>query len=245
MNVRDQLICLADLGLADQQRKDLKDKQKKISQKADVAQKQSIDLAQKNQALELKKNELLSRRKKLDSEMQLEKGNLRKWELRADKIKGEREYSALISEIGSLKRVISNLETSILEVMEEQETLDKRYSGVKSNLDKAEKEHAHEWELIKDELSQIDAQVLEFNESRQHLTVKLPANLLKRYEQISSKRGDVGVAWIEKQICQACSRILPPELFLRVAKGEVLEQCPSCQRLLVAKELLPSVVKES
>ncbi|MDA0713318.1 MAG: hypothetical protein O2897_04965, partial [bacterium] len=125
MNVRDQLICLAELGLADQQRKDLKDKQKKISQKADVAQKQSIDLAQKNQALELKRNELLLRRKKLDGEMQLEKSNLRKWELRADKIKGEREYSALISEIGTLKRVISNQETSILEVMEEQEILDK------------------------------------------------------------------------------------------------------------------------
>jgi predicted nucleic acid-binding Zn-ribbon protein len=44
----------------------------------------------------------------------------------------------------------------------------------------------------------------------------------------------VGVAIIDgKDICSACNRAVPPQLCIQVMKGQIIESCPACMRLLV------------
>jgi len=244
MNVRDQLMQLAELGLTDQRIKELKSKEKQISQKVNEAKEEAFKLAEKEKVLDAKNTELTLKRKKLDGDLQQEKINLRKWETRAEKIKGEREYTALISEIGSLKKAISNIETHILEVMEEQEALDKDFDKIKENLRRTREKRENEWVLIKDDLVEVENKIQDLVNSRSKTAEKMPPVLLKRYDQIAVKRAGVGVAWIKNETCQACSRTMPPELFLRVAKAELLEQCPSCQRILVTQDMLYAIANE-
>ncbi len=246
MSVRDQLVQLAELGLTDQNIKELQNKQKQLSQKAKETQLKTQVLLDEGKVLEAKNNELVAQKRKLDSDLQTEKANLRKWEARAEKIRGDREYTALISEIGSLKKNIFHIENKTLEVMQEQEDLEKKWNDVKKSSSKLQKRLEEEWALVKDDLAQIENQISDCAGARLKLTEKVPAVLLKRYEQIASKRAGLGVALVKNEVCQACSRMIPPELFLRVAKCEILEQCPSCQRILVTEEMsYVAVVHES
>ncbi len=69
---------------------------------------------------------------------------------------------------------------------------------------------------------------------RETSLVTLPAPLAKRYVQIAERRAGQGIALLAKDVCGACKRILPPELCNRILKGEIIETCPSCHRLLVS-----------
>jgi uncharacterized protein len=180
------------------------------------------------------KADLLKKRRTLDDKLQLEKANLRKWETRAEKIKGEREYTALMSEIGAQKRTITGIELQINEVSEElksgEEKLKKAGGAHEEKTQSAERAYNSVKELLTDEQGQLQK-----NEAvREALLEKIPKVLRLKYERIYEKRSQQGIAFLKDSICQACMRMVPPELFIRVMKGEIIEQCPSCQRILVA-----------
>ncbi|MEI6789728.1 MAG: C4-type zinc ribbon domain-containing protein [Myxococcaceae bacterium] len=233
MTIREQLIQLAELGKKDQQLKECREKQKTLPQKANEAKSIAQDALIKEATLKSTAKDLELKRHQLDFETQTEKSNLRKWEARADKIKAEREYTTLMSEIGSQKKAISDLETKSLQVMQEQDKVKKDLESAQKTLHSANTLYQEEWSKVESEMSALGTEQGQFEQVRAELTKEMPAPLVKRYEQIASKRAGLGVAVLVKEICQACKRTVPPELFNRVAKGEVLESCPFCQRLLV------------
>jgi predicted nucleic acid-binding Zn-ribbon protein len=59
----------------------------------------------------------------------------------------------------------------------------------------------------------------------------LPAQLYRRYDMIRSKRG-TAIAKTSDGTCKACHMSLPPQLFHRLRREPILEQCPSCHRLI-------------
>ena len=231
--IREQLTQLSELGSRDLQLKELRDKQKVLPHKANEAKSAASDAAIREATFKSNAKDLELKRNQLDLEIQTEKSNLRKWEARADKIKAEREYTTLMSEIGSQKKAISDLETQILQVMQEQDKAKKDLESAQKSMQAAQVLYQEEWSKVESDMNQLATELLESEQARKQLTAQMPVSLLKRYEQIASKRAGLGVAVLLKEICQACKRTVPPELFNRVAKGEVLESCPFCQRLLV------------
>jgi predicted nucleic acid-binding Zn-ribbon protein len=53
----------------------------------------------------------------------------------------------------------------------------------------------------------------------------------KRYEAIRQKRG-TGIAQTSDGTCKACNMSLPPQLFHRLRREPMIEQCPSCYRII-------------
>ncbi len=233
MNVAKQLLMLAEIGLLDQKISNQNVVLKKVPFKAEVAKQQAQELQNKKNDLQSQARKLQKEKKHEEHELDDEKQNLRKWEQRAEKIRGEREFAALMSEIGAKKRLISNTENLLLEKMVGLEETDKQ---VAKTLEAFENAHAcaqKEWSEVKEEMSSLEKQLKEEKETRAKLIDKLPASTALRYKKISAQRAGKGVAFLQREVCQCCKRMVPPELFLKVAKGEVVEQCPSCQRLLV------------
>ncbi|MEO8876682.1 MAG: C4-type zinc ribbon domain-containing protein [Polyangiaceae bacterium] len=66
---------------------------------------------------------------------------------------------------------------------------------------------------------------------REAISKKLPPVIYRRYELIRSKRG-TGIAQTTDGTCKACNMSLPPQLFHRLRRDPVIEQCPSCNRLI-------------
>jgi predicted nucleic acid-binding Zn-ribbon protein len=241
MNIRQQLVLFSEIGILDGEIRILKEKEKSLPAKANVAKAKAQELAVRLAALEKKHGDALLRRRQLDLDLQNERNNLRKWESRADQIRGDREYAALMSEIGSLKRTISNLETQIIEDMQLLEDTEKEIGQVKSRVQVSQAEADEELSQVSAELAEVAQEITTRQNARTKILASLPTVMTKRYEAIFAKRASAGVAVVKKEVCQGCMRTIPPELFNRVSKAEVIEQCPYCNRIMVTEEL--SVVR--
>jgi len=233
MNIREQLSILASVGQWDLKRRDLLEKRKLLPKKAEDADAFYLDLKKKHDALVAKIEVSQHERRGANDKLEVEKGNVRKWESRAEKIRGDREYTALMSEIGSLKRVISDLEAKINTHQQEVRDTEKLLEPLKVNLEAAKGRAEHEAEQIKQELAEIDAEVSSLDDVRGKLLAQLPPVLFKKYDLIAQRRAGQAVAVIKNEVCQSCMRMVPPEMHLRIRKAEIIEQCPSCQRILV------------
>jgi predicted nucleic acid-binding Zn-ribbon protein len=65
---------------------------------------------------------------------------------------------------------------------------------------------------------------------------QIPPNVLKRYDQIRAKRAGVALAAVGGGRCLACNMGLPPQLYNTVIRGETIEICPSCNRIIYYRD---------
>lgn len=230
----EQLVVLAELARLDARAKLVADKLENLpaaAKKADVAaNKIKSDL----DAANARKNTANLAKKQMETEIADERAKIRKWESRANELKGEREHTALTSEIGGAKRAIKRLEDDVIEQMESIESADKDIAGLQKKFDSAAAEAKGEWQKIDADVAALKTELGTFTAAKKALLDKLPAPVIKRYDVIANKRQGVGVAIIDvKDNCGACHRAVPPQLVIQIQKGQVVEACPACNRLLV------------
>lgn len=235
MDIKEQLMVLSEICRQDLQIINAKEKLNRLNRENKDATSAANELEKSIESLGSNNAELLKRRRLLDEKLQLEKANLRKWESRAEKIKGEREYTALMSEIGAQKRTIFGVEAEMAEVTNElksgDEKLAKMSGAHQEKLSSANSAFESVRELLNEEQNELSSK----ESVRSELISRLPKPLQMKYERIYDKRAQQGIAFLKKGICQACMRMVPHELFNRVCKAEVVEECPSCQRIVVAE----------
>ena len=235
--IAEQLVTLAELANVDAKNRSITDKlealpapAKKADELAASLQKQIDDATSKKEAAE-------KARKLIEGEIIDERNKIKKWEGRANDIRGEREHAALLSEIGTARRVISRHEDTQLEHMEVIEQTAGALKALEEKHAKAKADAKAEWQKVEGDLVKLRDEAKAFDVARQALLAKLPAPVVKRYEQVAAKRMGVGVSIIKAETCSQCKRMLPPQLCIQVRRGAVLEQCPSCSRFLVHEEM--------
>lgn len=240
MNTQEQLIILSEICCQDLKIAKHCENIARLSKDTKEAKDASVDLEGELKSLALKKENDLKKRRELDEKLQTEKSNLRKWESRAEKIKGEREYTALMSEIKAQKRTITGIEIELAEVSDQlkktDDTLKKTSGAQEEKVEFAELSYGK----VKEELAKEKAVLKDSEKIRQELIEKLPKIIKLKYERIYEKRNFQGISFLKEGVCQACMRTVPPELFNRVLKKEVVEQCPSCLRIMVIEQQIES-----
>ena len=237
MQINEQLVLLAELANLDQKLKATNERLETVPGPAKKATAAAVVLTAQLEALRARKADAEKSRRTADSELVSERAKLKKWETRADTLRGEREHAALASEISQQKRSMSNLEERVLGALGQMEDADKDITALESRSRMADSDAKMEWQKVDGEIANLKAQVERTNTARNALLVKLPAAVVKQYERVAAKRVGVGVAIIKQEVCSSCKRTLPPQLCIQVQKGVVLESCPSCSRLLVHESM--------
>lgn len=232
MEIGEQLTLLAELSNVEQKLRTASGAAESLAANVKRAEEDAAERRRLAESLEQKHTNLELERRNMESELAAERDKLRKWQARADQIRGEREHAALTSEIGALKRSITHLENDVLEKMQELEDAAKALEAARAELRDAEGRIAEERGKIQGELEAAEEEVARQEKARASLVGKLPPPLVKRYERIAEKRGNA-VAVIHGEMCTSCKRTLPPQLCIQIYRGQVLETCPSCQRILV------------
>lgn len=236
-SIAEQLVTLAELASVDAKNRAVAEKLEALPAVAKKADEAVAALKKQIDDATTRKETAEKTRKAIEHEIVDERNKIKKWEGRANDIRGEREHAALVSEISTAKRVIHRHEDAQLEHMEaiekEQNALKELEPKHKAAVDAAK----DEWKKVEGDLAKLRAESAAFDVSRKALLTKLPAGVVKRYEQVAAKRQGVGVTVIRGEICAQCKRTLPPQLCIQVRKGVVLEQCPSCSRFLVHEDM--------
>jgi len=143
----------------------------------------------------------------------------------------ERESQAAQRELEELRKLVRDREEEITRV-------DADTSGVRAQVEASEAEHKRIEEDLAAKEGDIQAKVqqLEADKNakgggRDAIVKRLPAQLYRRYEMIRGRRG-TAVATTTDGTCKACNMALPPQLFHKLRREPIVDQCPSCNRII-------------
>jgi hypothetical protein len=173
-------------------------------------------------------------RRTLEGQVQEETERLRKYKMQLYQIKTNKEYQAMLHEIEATENRIGEAEDRELAAMEKID-VSKAALVVGRNADKeAEKARAEEEAKLQVRLLELEGAIAESETERTRIAAALDPEVLRRYEQIRSRRNGLAVVEARQATCLGCRVELPPQLFIEVLRGDQLFPCPSCQRILFA-----------
>lgn len=148
-------------------------------------------------------------------------------------VSNPKELVNIEKEIGNLQRQRSELDERILELMDQVELQKAAASTAEEEARIAE---THYKSTVSSWRSKYDAaaQDLATLEQRRPAIAAAIADkaLLKKYEDLRSRHGGIGLATINGSSCSACGMALPSNTIKSVREGTELTTCENCGRLL-------------
>jgi hypothetical protein len=195
---------------------------------------------EKGKALAEKKHEeKIAVQKEIDKkelDLKSNEGKITKYNVQLNSIKTNKEYSTLISEIGSKKADMSILEDEILNTMSRLEIANQEY-------EKVTKELRNEEESLNDLIKSVDADIKEAdieiekikNEQKKYIDL-LDEHSLKNYNRLSNIKGGNAIVPVIGNVCGGCSMNVTTQTLNELMGGEDLVFCRSCSRILYLDE---------
>lgn len=174
---------------------------------------------------------------KRDAESQAEAlvAQERKFQTQLTQVKKNEEYTALLAEIKGAQKKRSDLETFVLEKMEEEGAATAEVARAKAALAEAQAHAAAEEKQIAGEESQVEAAATDLAARRATELAALPLALRARYERVFAGKKGQALAELARDSCAACGSRLPMQTAIEVRRGSAIVECPDCGRLLLHK----------
>jgi hypothetical protein len=147
-------------------------------------------------------------------------------------VKTNREYSALLLEIGGEEADNSRLEDEILELMTQAEELEAQCKEDAEKIAQEEKRLEAELEKIQAELREIEQRIAELSKLRMEKAQDIDGEALVLYEKIWRAKGDRALVPVSGTACQGCFMNITMENLSRLMADRELITCESCGRIL-------------
>lgn len=170
-------------------------------------------------------------------ELEREAGSLgdqeRRFQQQLPAIKKNEEYTALLHEIEGVRGKRSELETRVLERMEEEEREQGERPALEQALKSAETEAAARAKVFdaQETSEQGKLGVLEARRDA-HVRELAPATRA-RYERVHALRDGRAVVGIIKSACGGCYRTLPPAVLQEARRRDRMMSCEGCGRIII------------
>lgn len=153
----------------------------------------------------------------------------------AGQITSERELAALRGELSALKARKSDLEDTLLEVMERREELEALLVELTQRLSELEASLVELTAARDRAATDIDAELVARRSERAGRVEPLPADLVAFYETLAARKQGVAVAELSGRTCAGC-RLQLTAIELEAVRAEAkggLPRCEHCERILV------------
>ena len=157
----------------------------------------------------------------------------KKFNLQLSQVKKNDEYSALLHEIEATKKKRSELETFVLERMEDEGQVAAMVTRAKETLAKAQAKASEETRVVDGEESGLKSEEAALEARRDGLLAELPQQLRGRYQRIHTAKNGEALAELVAGACGACGAAMPLQTAIEVRRGQNVLECPSCGRILV------------
>jgi predicted nucleic acid-binding Zn-ribbon protein len=154
------------------------------------------------------------------------------------RVRNTREADAVERELETIRRITKEREA-------ERDSLREAIVKRRGALDKHEREFGEFQTYAAQEQQKGEGRLTELQEARtrilagrSELALKIPADVLRRYDMIRSKRQGMGVAAIKDSTCSGCFVVLAPQEVIAAHRAEAFAQCPRCQRFLYSPQAI-------
>lgn len=172
----------------------------------------------------------------LEQKLQDSEAKVKQFKIQLMGIKNNKEYQAMLHEIGHMEKLAGETEEKLLLIMDEldqqgMQTADfrKTKGEEKTGLGAEKKELESRLERLRAEIARLDGE-------KPRVLAELDPAVKKRYDRILAKLHDVAVTNVIDDICQGCHSRIPPQAALEVKRNDQIIACQACGRLLVHYE---------
>ncbi len=165
---------------------------------------------------------------------------------RMNNVTSNKEYSALLVEVNTLKADRAKVDDQSLEHMQKAEELEARLNEMKQKSDEQTKLTKGSSSDVDKAREEIADRLAELEQEREEAAKPLPAEVLRLYTKLADDFDGEALAEVEEQdrkrmeySCGACYQRMPIERVNAVlTKPDQLTTCASCDRILIAKSKL-------
>jgi predicted nucleic acid-binding Zn-ribbon protein len=194
----------------------VEDSQAKVQETQNV--KDGIVKRQKDQEAEIKHN----------NDLKLKYGN------QLADIKTNKEYKALNSEIANLTQKNSDIESSLLELMDTEAEINRQLAVYHETLKKAEKAKSDKEDDLRHQIDELDGKIEHLRKQRTDLALTLKSDaLVKQYGHLIKNKNNTAVAYNLKGACSGCGFVIRPQISIELELRKKIHNCESCGRILM------------
>lgn len=157
-----------------------------------------------------------------------------------------KEFNAATREMDNKKRGIMEREQEIKKVSEAVTTTSQQVLAHEADVEQIRTSLAADEADVAGRVQVLREEIASISSGRDELRAKIDTTLLKAYDAIGGKRGyGFGIAPVVKGVCQGCHTAVPPQLNNILARGESVETCPRCSRIIYRLEMLEDKPSET
>ena len=184
------------------------------------------------EAAKLKVKQLETERKKLELDVEAQKGKIEKYSLQQFQTKKNEEYKALGNEIETCRGAIAKLDDQQLEFMEQIEKAQREAQIVTAATQQTLKEVEEQKKLLSDKESRMRKELDSLKSDYNKLTEAVDESVRDRYTRLRKQKGINTVVGISHSVCGGCHMRLPMNVVLQTQAQQEITACPNCGRIL-------------
>lgn len=235
--MKEQLRFLLQLQAIDAKVKELEAQIKSLPTKLEPARR---DLAKLESMLAAEKQRLAetaSWKQQQETLLEREVDAMRAAKSKLNASKTGKEFNAATREIDNKKKAIFEREGEIKKVSEVVTTTGAQAEAHEKDVEAIRQSLAAEEADVASRVAVLREEIVAVSVGRDELRGQIEGSLLKTYDSLATKKG-YSVAPVQKGVCQGCHTSLPPQLNNILARGESIESCPRCSRIVYRVEML-------
>jgi len=177
-------------------------------------------------------------RARRESEVEVESlvAQERKYQGQTMQVKTNEELWALQREIKSVMARRSEIETKVLEGMEEEDARKREASGFDRGVAEAQAQLTEVTNAAAEERGRLEAERETLRTERAEVIAGLTQEWRARYERVLKSRGSPAVVMLMRNACGGCMTAQPPQRVQEARMGELVVVCEFCGRLIVGVE---------
>ena len=230
--MKEQLALLRELQRIDLDLDRLNDEKGEMQSRLDEHKAVLTKLVEELEAQKAELDEIRTLQRSKNRDIEETRATLSERKTRLLNVSSTKEYNAVEKEIEVLQKSAENLEEELLQLSEaiekNEESIESKTamtSELQSSIDSEEAGAA-------DDLQRLDDQIDGLNKRTDEARSEVSKRVLYKYDFIRSRRPGLAIVSARDGHCEGCFMSLPPQLFIQVQRGDTLETCPSCQRIM-------------
>ncbi len=194
-----------------------------------TTQRQALD------AVRAERAEIESRRRDIEGTLSDEEAKMKDRRMRLNRIRNEKEASAVRREIEVAKEGTSQLEEGLMALFEQLDGVKARETELVTAYEALEGRRVSESERVELEIGELSSGLDEARTQRETLAGDLEASLRRQYETILARKRGQAVVEVRGGTCDGCHMRIAPQLANEISRNTRVITCPSCHRILYVR----------
>ncbi|MBI4508927.1 MAG: hypothetical protein HY698_04790 [Deltaproteobacteria bacterium] len=235
--MREQLRLLEELQRYDAHLQEFESALKALPEKL---QSMKADLAKVEALLEKEQQGLADTekfRREQEAQLKVDEASIGKAKAKLQQVKNSKDYMAAQREVEATRKLVGEREEEILRLIEAIESTKKSIAAHETDVAQLREHVVREEGVITERVEDLRQKVVDERQHRDAVATKVRADVLKRYGTIRMRRG-LAVVPVVMGVCQGCHMAIPPQLYNTLQRGNSIEPCPNCHRIVYWDELM-------